>query len=82
MAWEIAAERAISLAFVSRGLEYLEDAVSDFLFGYNLATKRNRNLYNALTGREIQNQPFWQAFKESAKRRNDAVHKGASVTKQ
>jgi hypothetical protein len=73
MACEIAAERAISRAFVSRGLEYLEDAVSSFLFGYNLATKRNRNLYNALTGREIQNQP------ESADRRNAAVHRGASV---
>ena len=64
MACEVAAEQALSRAFASKGLEYLDDAVTDFLIGYNIATKRIRNLYNALTGREIQKQPFWHAFKE------------------
>jgi hypothetical protein len=81
MACEISAERAISQAFVSKGIEYLEESVLAFLNGYNLANKRIRNLYNAATGREIQKQAFWQAFKESATRRNNAVHTGGIVTK-
>ena len=44
--------------------------------------KRNRNLYNALSGRMIYEQPFWQAFTDSAQRRNAAVHRGASVAKE
>jgi hypothetical protein len=80
MACEIGAERAISRAFSGRGIEFLEDAVSAFLPGYNLANRRNRDLYNALTGREIQKEAFWPAFKESAERRNRTVHRGAVVT--
>jgi hypothetical protein len=81
MACEIAAERAISRAFAHRDLGYLENAVTSFV-GYNLASKRNRNLYNALSGRTIHEQPFWQAFTDSAQRRNAAVHGGANVTKE
>jgi hypothetical protein len=81
MACEISAERAISRAFVDKGIEDLEESVLAFLSGYNLATERIRNLYNAMTGKEIQKQAFWQAFKESATRRNIAVHKGGTVTK-
>ncbi len=82
MACEIAAERAISQAFAEKSIEYLEQSVLEFLSGYNLATKRIRNLYNAVTGKRIQDQPFWQAFTESAARRNDTVHGGTIVTKQ
>jgi hypothetical protein len=81
MACEIAVERAISRAFAARGIEYLKDPVFDLLQGYNLANERIRNLYNAVTETEIQRQPFWQAFKESATRRNKSVHKGAPVTR-
>jgi hypothetical protein len=80
MACEIAAERAISRAFAAKGMEVLKEPVFDLLSGYNLANDRIRNLYNAVTGSEIQKQPFWQAFKESATRRNKSVHKGAAVT--
>jgi hypothetical protein len=81
MACEISAERAISQAFVAKGIEYLEESVFAFLSGYSLANDRIRNLYNAVTGKEIQNQTFWSAFKASAKRRNGSVHKGATITK-
>jgi hypothetical protein len=47
----------------------------------DLANERARNLYNAATGSEIQKQPFWQQFKESATRRNKAVHEGRIATK-
>jgi hypothetical protein len=49
--------------------------------GYNLANDRVRKLYNAVTGDQIQTQSFWQAFKESATRRNQAVHNGRIATK-
>ncbi len=81
MACEIEAERAISHAFSERGIEFLEDAVSALYSGSNLAIDRIRDLYNALTGKEIHKEAFWQAFKKSATRRNDVVHKGATVTK-
>jgi hypothetical protein len=76
IACEIAAERAFSAAYAVKGLTYLEPAVDDLLNGYNLAADRNRNLYNALTGNTIQDQPFWEQFKASARRRNKVVHKG------
>lgn len=81
MACEISAERAISRAFAEKGIEYLEESVSALLPGYNLATDRVRKLYNAVTGKPIQEQGFWQAFKNSAQRRIGAVHRGKVVTK-
>jgi hypothetical protein len=79
MACEISAEQAMSRAFANKGIEYLEDSVLAFLSGYNLKTTRIRNLYNAVTGRQIEN--FWQAFTVSATRRNDLMHKGRTATK-
>jgi hypothetical protein len=81
MACEIGAERALLRAFAGKDIGYLEESIEDLLPGYNLANDRVRNLYNAVTGSELQKQSFWQAFKESATRRNQAVHKGKIVTK-
>jgi hypothetical protein len=81
MACEISSERAISRAFAEKGIEYLEESVSAFLPGYNLANPRIREFYNAVTGNRIQDQFFWPAFKISAVRRNGAVHRGSRVTK-
>lgn len=79
MACEVSTERTLSAAFSSKGLQYLEDPVLDFLNGYNLANDRNRKLYTALTGDHIEQQSFWQAFKESATRRNRIVHGGSVI---
>jgi ParB-like chromosome segregation protein Spo0J len=81
MACEIAAERAISRAFAKKSIKDLEEPILAYVSGYNLANNRLRNLYNALTANEIQSQPFWRAFKDSAERRNQAVHKGRIITK-
>ena len=81
MACEISVERAISRAFKAKGIDYLQQPVEDLLSGYNLANERVRNLYNAITGGAIQKQSFWQHFKESATRRNQAVHEGKIATK-
>ena len=81
MACEIATERSLSEAFVTKGLQYLEGAIDEFLNGYNLANKRIRKLYVAMTGDEVQTAPFWDKFKESAQRRNNIIHSGAIVGK-
>ena len=81
MACEISVERTISRAFKAKGVDYLQQPIEDLLPSYNLANDRVRNLYNAATGSEIQKQPFWQQFKESATRRNKAVHEGKIATK-
>ncbi len=74
MACEVATERCLSDAFEANDIPHLENPVTNLLNGYNLANKRNRKLYSALTGDAVEDQPFWQAFTESAKRRNHAVH--------
>ena len=77
MACEVATERVLSQSFAHNGISNMEEAVLGFLNGYNLASSRNLKLYVALTGDDIQQRPFWQAFKDSATRRNAVIHKGA-----
>lgn len=77
MACEISAERAILRAFAAKGIKYRKD-----FSGFNLASNRLSNLYNAVTGDEIQKKfSSWKAFKKSATRRNQAVHKAKVLTK-
>jgi hypothetical protein len=80
MACEIATERSLSEAFVAKGLPYLEDLVTEFFNGYNLANDRIRKLYTTLTGDEVEKAIFWQKFKQSAKRRNKIAHTAVTVT--
>jgi hypothetical protein len=65
MACDIATERSLTEAFVTKGIPHLEDSVTDFLNGYNLANERLRKFYTALTGDEVQKATFWEGFKES-----------------
>lgn len=81
MACEIATERSLSESFNRKGLKYLEEPIYEFLNGYNLANDKIRKLYTALTGDEIQKQPFWEKFKNSARCRNHIVHEGITVKK-
>ncbi|MGZ4979856.1 MAG: hypothetical protein ACXWE4_00430 [Methylobacter sp.] len=80
MSCEAVAEQAFAAAFKARGAADIEEAVLDLLNGYNLASERNRRLYVALSADNIQEQPFWPAFKASALRRNAIVHRGAEAT--
>lgn len=79
MACEVATERALSAAFASKGLQYLENPVLNFVNGYSLANDRNLKLYTALTGDHIEQRSFWQAFKESATRRNKIIHASSII---
>ena len=81
MACEVSVERALSAAFASKGLQYLEDPLLDFLNGFNLGNDRNRKLYTALTGDQIEQQQFWPDFKASTTWRNNVIHSGSIVGK-
>ena len=79
MACEVATERRLSEAFVTKGVQYLKDAVTGSFSGYSLRNNRIRGLYIALTGDKVQLTPFWSKFKNSAKRRNRIIHEGHTV---
>jgi hypothetical protein len=81
-ACEIRAEMAMTAAFARRGIEYLDDAVSDMLPSHSLANTRVRALDTALTGDEIQASPFWARYKATAELRNAIVHRGRRIGKQ
>lgn len=81
MACEIATERSLSEAFVTKGITYLEDSVMKLLNGYNLTNNRIRRVYTALTGDEVQKVVFWQKLTDSVARRNDIIHAGVLVGK-
>ena len=82
MACEVATERALSSAFASKGIQELKKPILDFANGFNLAKDRNRKLYTALTGDNIEEQSFWQAFTESATRRNKIIHEGKIINQE
>jgi hypothetical protein len=79
MACEVATERRLSEAFATKGIDYLEDAVTDFFSGYNLNNEKIRNLYVALTGDHVHDTTFWSNFKVSAARRNKIIHNALGV---
>lgn len=74
MACEVVVEQSLHHAFAVRRVADLEEPVTSFLSGFNLANDRIRTLYTALTSDTVQERPFWAAFKASAERRNKAVH--------
>ena len=78
MACEVATDRALNDAFKAKGIEYLEEPIERLLPSNNLGNKSVRKIYTALTGDEIQNQPFWQRFTDSVTRRNNISHNGAT----
>ena len=79
MACEIRTEQLFAKAFAKTTFAQLEESVRSLLPSYSLANDRFRRLYTALTKDDIETQPFWRDFKASAKRRNDAVHKGVRI---
>ena len=79
LACEVAIERSLSDSFARKGIQSLQEPMADVLNGYNIANDKVRNLYTSLTGDEIQEQPFWDGFLRSAKRRDNIVRKGLVV---
>jgi len=81
IACEVATDRAFTKAFGAKGLDYLEESIGAYFSGSAFSQDRNRKLYTALTGDEIQKEPFWVPFTRSVERRNRIAHKGAIVGK-
>jgi len=79
MACEIRSEQLFAQVFAKTTFADLEESVRSLLPSYSLSNDRFRKLYTALTKDHIEVQPFWPDFKASAKRRNDAVHKGVRI---
>ncbi len=82
MACEVYTEQLVTGLFKAKGLDFLEDPISEFVSSYNLSNKRIRTLYTALSGDPVQNQPFWLRFVELGELRNAAVHRGARLRKE
>lgn len=81
-ACEVATERSLSESFAKKGIRYLEEPLTGFLNGYNLADDKIRNLYTSLTGDKIEDRPFWKKFVKSARRRNQIVHEGLICSRE
>jgi len=79
IACEVAADRAFTKAFAAKGIEDLEEPIGAYFSGAAITYDRNRKLYTALTGDEIQKEPFWETFTRSVKRRNGIAHKAEIV---
>jgi len=79
MACDVAIERSLSDTFARKGFPSLGDSVTDALNGYNLADDKVRTLYASLAEDAIQEQPFWDGFLRSAKRRDAVIRKGLIV---
>jgi len=82
MACEVAAERAFDAAYAARKLEPLGEAVDSLMNGRNLGNDKHRKLWNALTGTELEKEPFWSRFKSASEKRNSIVHKGGHAKKR
>lgn len=78
-ACDVAVERSMSEAFARKGIRFLEESMGDVLNGYGLANDRVRKLHASLTGVRIREEPFWDAFVRSAKRRDGIVRTGLVV---
>lgn len=74
MACEIATERAFSAAYAVKKLKPLGEAVDNLMNGHNLGNDKHRQLWNALTGTELEKEPFWSGFKAASAKRNTLVH--------
>ncbi|RJP17780.1 MAG: hypothetical protein C4529_14215 [Deltaproteobacteria bacterium] len=75
-ACEVAVERSMSDAFARKGIRSLEESMADILNGYNLANDKVRNFHASLTGVRVREEPFWDAFVRSARRRDRIVRTG------
>ncbi len=73
-ACEIASETAVARALAVKRHQTPKEIENSRPSGYNLADDPTRELYTALTGDEIQEQPFWQDFKKFVALRNRIVH--------
>lgn len=81
MACAVAAERAFDAVYSDKKLEVLGEAIDSLMNGHNLGNDKHRKLRSALTGTELEEEPFWSRFKSASKKRNLIVHSGEHANK-
>lgn len=81
MACEVAAERAFDAEWAAKNLELVGEAVDKLMSGHNLGNERHQGLYNALTDTRLQEQSFWNQFKNASEKRNSIIHRGGHANK-
>jgi hypothetical protein len=70
IACELFAEQVFSALLVARGLSEIEEPLAKLVRGFNLSDARTRDLYVALSGVRIQDEPFSTSYKRHVDRRN------------
>lgn len=81
MAAEIASEQVITAYLERKQVPELVEPLAGLASSYSLSNDRVLKLYNALTGDLVQQEPFWQAYKEHARRRGRIVHESERTDK-
>jgi hypothetical protein len=81
-ACEIATQSAFRRAILKRGLLDLEEVLAGPYPSYNLKNDRMYKVYTTITGDDVRQKPWWKAFTESLKRRNDVVHRGTQASQE
>jgi hypothetical protein len=79
MASEVLAEQVLAARLERRNLGELEKWIDWRTPSSNLSSEIVLKLYVALTGDQIQEQPFWGDYKAHVELRNDIVHGGRQV---
>ena len=79
---EVCTQLVLTETLRAKSIEYLADPIGKMISNYNLANPRVRDLYVAVTGDRIQDEKFWQSFKEHAARRHKIVHRGRQASTQ
>jgi len=80
MACEVAVQRALSVGFEAKHIEYLEKPILGCMNGYSLLDNRNREFFRAVTGETLRpTPPFWTSYVDAVELRNDIIHDGKTA---
>ncbi|QQR52473.1 hypothetical protein IPG36_08110 [bacterium] len=77
---EVYTEKILGQLYRQRGIAYLKPEFENLLINYNLGNTKVSGLYMALSGDDINQQPFWKDFTDHVRLRNDLVHDGADAS--
>lgn len=77
---ELFTAKILVYLYRERDVEYLKRPFEHLLINYNIGNSKVSELYMALSGDPINQQPFWAQFTDHVQLRNDLIHDGADAT--
>lgn len=77
---ELFTAKVLAHLYRSHNIEYLKGPFEHLLINYNIGNSKVSELYMALAGDPINQQPFWSQFTDHVQLRNNLVHDGADAT--